>query len=108
MLSLLPFRELWAVDFEYVARAGERPDVVCMVALELRSGRCLRLWRDELERLSAPPFPVDASVLYIAFANQAEYSCHLQLGWPLPARALSSTHGFPSVICRNSDAESVN
>jgi hypothetical protein len=87
MLDSLPFRELWAVDFEFVAKDGEHPDVVCMVALELRSGRCLRYWRDELERMSVPPFPVDGSVLYIAYANSAEYSCHLVLGWPLPVRA---------------------
>ena len=45
-LSLLPFREVWAVDFEFIADPGEHPRPVCLVAWELRSGRKLKLWRD--------------------------------------------------------------
>jgi hypothetical protein len=46
MLSSLPFREIWAVDFEFGAQPGENPEPVCLVACELRSGRKVRLWRD--------------------------------------------------------------
>ena len=31
----LPYREIWAIDFEFVAEPGCVPDVVCMVAREL-------------------------------------------------------------------------
>ena len=45
----LPFAEIWAEDFEWVPKLGERHDVVCYGARELRSGRTLRLWRDQLD-----------------------------------------------------------
>jgi DNA polymerase-1 len=85
-MDRLPFKELWAVDFEYGADPGARPAPVCMVASELRSGLLLRLWRDELP--ARPPFPVDSSSLFIAYAAAAELSCFLELGWPMPARIL--------------------
>ena len=49
----LPFEEIWLYDFEFVAQPGERPDVVCLAAHELRSGQTLRLWRDELGAAAA-------------------------------------------------------
>jgi len=85
-MDRLPFSELWAVDFEFRALPGERPVPVCMVAKELRSGRLLRRWRDELP--ARPPFPVDQDTLFIAYAAQAELGCFLELGWPMPARIL--------------------
>ena len=36
MLSELPFKEIWAVDFEFNGKPGDRPNPVCMVARELR------------------------------------------------------------------------
>ena len=47
LLDLLPFAEIWAVDFEFGSEPGENPEPVCLVARELRSGRKVRLWRDE-------------------------------------------------------------
>ena len=41
------YDEIWLHDFEFVPQPGEHPDVVCLVAHELRSGRTLRLWRDK-------------------------------------------------------------
>jgi len=77
--------EVWAMDFEYMATEGERPDPVCCVARELRSGREVRLWDEELRRLP-PPIPADA--LLVAYYAPAELSCFLALGWPMPARVL--------------------
>ncbi len=37
-LAALPYREVWAMDFEFRAPDGERPEPVCMVARELRGG----------------------------------------------------------------------
>ena len=59
-----------------------------MVARELRSGRLLRLWRDELMALRRPPFGVGADMLFVAYYASAELSCFLALGWPMPARIL--------------------
>jgi DNA polymerase-1 len=80
------YREIWAVDFEFVAGPGDRPAVVCCVARELRSGRTLRLWQDELGPL--PPYPTDAGVLFVAYYASAELGCHMALDWPMPERIL--------------------
>jgi hypothetical protein len=85
-LNRLPFREIWAVDFEFVAEAGERPVPVCLVARELRTGRELRIWQDELRRMRRPPYPTGPDSLFVAFYASAELGCHLAMGWPMPER----------------------
>src|SRR5215472_4118299 len=85
-LVAIPYREIWAVDFEFIADPGENPDPVCLVARELRSGRTLRLWRDEIG--PAPPYPTDGHTLFVAYYASAELGCHLALGWPIPERIL--------------------
>src|SRR3990172_904497 len=82
------FREIWLCDFEFHAPPGERPEPLCLVAREFRSGRTLKLWADGLRRLAVPPFSVDASTLSVAFYASAEFGCFLALGWPMPARVL--------------------
>jgi DNA polymerase-1 len=95
MLETLPFREVWAVDFEFAVRDGARPDPVCLVAWELRSGRKLRLWRSEFE--PCPPYSIGRDSLFIAYYASAEIGCHLALGWPKPARILDL---FTEFRCR--------
>jgi DNA polymerase I len=90
LLSL--FDEVWLHDFEFVARPGERPDVVCLAAHELRTGQTLRLWRDQLG--PTPPYRTDKRVLFISFVANAECACHLALGWPLPATVLDLSPVF--------------
>lgn len=103
-MERLPFKEIWAADFEFGTPVGGRPEPVCLVARELRSGRLLRLWRDELP--SRPPFDIGPNSLFISYAAAAELSCFLVLGWPMPARILdlyvefcASTNGLvlPSI-----------
>jgi hypothetical protein len=81
MLQGLPFRELWCVDFEYRPDPGERPFVVCMVARELKSGRLIRMWRDELITLHEAPFDVSRDCAFVCFFAPAELGCFLELGW---------------------------
>ena len=81
-----PFREVWAADFEFVAHPGERPDVVCLVARELKSGRVIQLWRDQLGPV--PPYATGPDTLLVAYYASAELGCHRALGWPTPARVL--------------------
>jgi hypothetical protein len=102
VLEELPFEEVWAVDFEFVAQPGERPDPVCLVARELRSGKTIRLWRDQFG--PQPPYRTDASALFVAYFASAEIGCHLALGWPKPQRILdlftefrNVTNGLPTV-----------
>ena len=86
MLDTLPFSEVWCCDFEFSIEDGERPDPVCLVAWELKSGRKVRLWRDEFGPF--PPYSVGPNSLFIAYYASAEIGCHLALGWPKPVRIL--------------------
>jgi hypothetical protein len=87
-VAALPFRQVWAVDFEFSAPLGERPAPLCMVARELRSGRVVRVWRDELHAMPAAPFDTSPDALFVAYYASAELGCFLALGWALPSRIL--------------------
>lgn len=102
MPDLLPFPEIWAVDFEFGSEPGDSPEPVCLVAWELRSSRKLRLWHDEFG--AAPPYPTGPGALFVAYYASAEIGCHLALGWPVPERVLdlftefrNHTNGIPTV-----------
>jgi DNA polymerase-1 len=83
------FGEAWAGDFEFNFSApGEPPRVVCMVARELRSGRELRLWSDELLALDRAPFNTGPEAVLLAYYASAELGCFLELGWPLPTNVI--------------------
>jgi DNA polymerase I len=84
---LLPFREIWLVDFEFHG-APEKSWVLCMVARELRSSRVIRMWRDELVSLRRAPFDVGPDAVVVAYFASAEIGCFLALGWPLPTNLL--------------------
>jgi len=86
--GLEAFEEVWAVDTEYTAPAGCRPVPICVVGRELRSGREVRLWHDELSALVVPPFRIDERALFVSYAAAAEFSVFHVLGWPAPARVL--------------------
>lgn len=85
---LAMFREIWVCDFEFNGGDGERPRPVCMVARECRSGRLIRLWRDELAQLRAAPFDTGSQSLFVAYFASAELGCFLSLGWQLPTNIL--------------------
>jgi DNA polymerase-1 len=91
MIELRDFREIWFHDFEYQSLPGEHVQVHCLVAHELRSGRRVRLWRDQLQ---VPPYRMDADCLFVSFNAAAELSAHLSLGWPLPIRILDLAQEF--------------
>jgi DNA polymerase I len=100
LLDPLPFAEIWVVDFEFGSEPGENPDPVCLAAWELRSGRKVRLWRDEFG--AAPPYPTGPTALFVAYYASAEIACHLALDWPVPERVLdlftefrNRTNGVP-------------
>jgi len=106
MLHLLPYKTIWAVDFEFHPEEtpGGKQIPVCMVAKELRSGEVIRLWRDELQEMHWPPFDVGPDSLYVAYLVSAELHCHLSLGWPLPQNVFDGftefrtlTNGMPLV-----------
>ncbi len=86
--GLEAFEEVWVVDTEYSATAGCRPVPICVVARELRSGRELRLWQDQLSTMKAPPFRIDDRALFVSYSAPAEFSVFYALNWPAPARVL--------------------
>jgi hypothetical protein len=96
MLDALPFRHVIVADFEFnfgghasveeANRSGERPQPVCVVAKDLRRGQEWRLWQGEFG--PAPPFPIGADAVFIAYYASAEFGCFKALGWPMPANVL--------------------
>jgi hypothetical protein len=99
------YREVWAVDFEFMAPPGERPDPVCLVARELKARKTIRLWRDQFG--PTPPYSIGRDCLFVAYYASAELGCHLALGWKMPARVLDlftefrcQTNGLPTVAGR--------
>ena len=70
-------------DFEFtMTEPGGVPQPHTLTALELSTGKIHRYGPAELAQLSGPPFPPDQTL--VAFAADAELSCYLALGWPLP------------------------
>jgi DNA polymerase-1 len=80
------FREVVVADFEFGATPGNRPDPVCLVAHELKSGRRFRVWHDQFG--PAPPYATGHDVLFVAYYASAELGCYRVLGWPMPERIL--------------------
>jgi DNA polymerase-1 len=102
-LGSCQYREVWAVDFEFMAEPGERPRPICMVAMEIGTGRLKQLWQDDLTRRRHAPYPADRDVLFVAYYASAEIGCHLELGWPIPANVIdlfaefrNTTNGKPT------------
>src|SRR6516165_2415071 len=87
----LPFDDVVFEDFEFIAVPGERPDVVCMVFHSLRTGQTTRRWRTQLnDRL---PYETE-NTLVVSFVFNAEGTCHLSLGQPLPTKVLDLSPEF--------------
>jgi DNA polymerase I len=86
MFENIPFREIWAADFEFDVKPGENPKTVCLIAWELRGDRKIRVWQDEFG--TEPPYPTGPDSLFVAYYASAEIGCHLELGRPAPERVL--------------------
>ncbi|MGA2917949.1 DNA polymerase [Methanoregula sp.] len=80
-------QSIWVVDFEYTSNPGERPNPVCLVARELRSGKTENIWLEGENSgdLKSPPYSPGKDAIFISFYAPAEMSCHLALGWQMPA-----------------------
>jgi DNA polymerase-1 len=95
-LERLPFREIWAVDTEHhpgagLANGGVEGDPLtplCLVALELRAGRIVRLWQDQLGPFA--PYRLDADAILFGYMLASEFGVHVAKGWGEPACALDA------------------
>jgi DNA polymerase I len=88
----LPFDEVWGFDCEFIAKPGERPDVICAAGRELWSGRSFALWEDQLDQL-----PSFANALVLTFVGNAECTCLLAKGQPLPTHILDLSAEFRNI-----------
>jgi DNA polymerase family A len=90
--TLAEYEQVVWGDFEFIAKPGEHPDVVCLAWHEEPSGQTNRLWRDQLD--GKPPYRIDSKALFVCYVGNAELACHLSLGWPLPANVLDLNTEF--------------
>lgn len=77
------------VDFEYHpidGREGNPIEVICGVFKNTTTGEVVRLWHDDLCRLTAPPFLETPNTILVAYYASAELNCFKVLGW---ARSMS-------------------
>src|SRR5437868_3341187 len=90
----LPFDEVIFSDFEFIAKPGELPDVVCLCARELRSGRIFRLWCDQLG--DTPPYRTDdLERLLSKILPHIDLGVALYRGESVAAAALMEHRGVP-------------
>src|SRR3954464_5816434 len=85
MDALDTFGEVGLVAATSRQPSGERAEPLALEALEIRSGRRVRLGRAEM---SSPPYALGPGSLIVAYDAIAFLSCHLALGWPMPAPIL--------------------
>lgn len=93
--------KVWLIDFEFTASDGERPQPLCVVAYEWRSGQTIRRWILDDRSWVLPLGPNDLIVAYLA---SAEIGCYHSLQWPEPQHILdlfvefrNLTNGQPTV-----------
>ncbi len=82
------FRSIWVVDFEFHSTHGARPQPICAVGHELKTGSRLRLGPTELRGSDDAPFGGGDCSLFIAFYASAEMGCYFSLGWHPPPNVL--------------------
>jgi DNA polymerase I len=87
------FEQIVYADCEFIAKPGERPDVVCAA---WQDGQSHCLWRDRLG--ARPPYRIDDRTLFVCFVANAELGCHLALDWPLPPHVLDLNTVFRSIV----------
>lgn len=78
------FAGVWLVDTEFIAHPGERPSPVCVVGREMRSGREVHLWGDDMRQ----PLPIGPDDVLVAYSAPAEIGVYLVLGWPMPKNVI--------------------
>jgi len=103
-LARLPFRKIYAIDFEYFGSDGEIPNVVCMVVQDLRSGEVIRHWQGDLQNMKTPPFETGEDIALVCYFAPAEVQSMLALGWGLDVSIIDlfaefrcQTNGNPNV-----------
>jgi DNA polymerase I-like protein with 3'-5' exonuclease and polymerase domains len=92
----LPYHEVWLCKFIFHRKGPILPHPICLVAYELKSGRLLKIFQDELTNLTTPPFDTGDQNLFVSYFIPDELHCHLALDWPLPVNIIDL---FPEFRC---------
>jgi hypothetical protein len=91
--ALWPVREVWVFDTEYAVYGdGRMPKPLCLVAVEAKTRREIKLWADEFG--DKPPFPIDRNSLVVSFSIVAEMNIFSVCGWEQPERVLDAYFEF--------------
>ena len=103
-LDTLPFRKIYAIDFEFYGKDGEIPQIVCMVTQDLRFGEVNRYWREDLYKMKTPPFETGGDIALVSYFAPAEVQSILALGWDVDVSVIDlfaefrcQTNGDPGV-----------
>jgi DNA polymerase-1 len=83
-MTEIPFAEVWVCDFEFQAPRGERPTPLCMVAHEVKTGRAIHMWREQLFATPRPPFNIGRDAVMVAYSAHAELQCFKAIEWQFP------------------------
>jgi DNA polymerase-1 len=78
------FHTIWVIDFEFGQNNNLLPEIRCLVAHELRSGRRTAFWEDALLEMPEAPIDLDENALVVVYYGLAELNCFAQLGWQFP------------------------
>jgi hypothetical protein len=70
------------VDYEFRQDANNLPVPVCYVAKNLKTQETIKHWITGSE--TAPLYPLSSDCIFVAYAANAEVSCHLALNFELP------------------------
>ena len=88
MINLDQYKTIWVCDTEFIARPGEHPEPVCLVAIEYRTGETIRIWADEMATMKTPPFPTGEDSLFEVYYGTAELGVFKANGWDYPENVL--------------------
>jgi len=92
------FKKVYSIDFEFYLDDNYLQVPVCMVAKEFKSGEEIRIWKDELNRLSECPIIFDEKTLMVSFFATAELNCFKTLGWKFPVHLLDTYLEFKCLV----------
>jgi DNA polymerase-1 len=84
------YKSIICLDFEFRHDDGEAlpNEVVCCVAKDLVTGKTWRLSGDQCRAFPVAPYPCGRESLFVCWNAVAELSCHMALGWGMPANVL--------------------
>ena len=79
MHGLDAYESIWCVDSEFGGPDGGLPEVRCVVGVEYRTHRTIRVWLDDV---ADPPIPFTCGPndLFVAYLTSAELNCYRRLG----------------------------